>query len=270
MSIPIQENKIIIAGAGPGHPDLVTVRTANYLQKADIIITDRLVGPQILQRYAPATAQIIYAGKEGHSGQSTTQQSINQLMVSLYNPGKLLLRLKGGDVAFFSNVLDELETLRRHNIPYEIVPGITAASAASAYAGIPLTARGYTKNVRFHSFLHPHDYSEATLTDWANTGDSLVFYMSSRQLPVLAELLLLQGAAPQKPLAVIEQASTPFQQVHLTTLQQAAVHSKKYQSPSLIIIGDVVNLHQKFHWYGHQPTGQYFSPALSQPTHLNI
>lgn len=145
----MKKGKVILAGAGPGHPDLITVMTANYLRKADVIISDRLVSDELLDRYASPEALIIHSGKEGHSSCSAAQRDINALLLEYYDPHKLLVRLKGGDTAFFSNILDELQTLSSHGIPFEIVPGITAASGASSFAGIPLTARGYADSVRF-------------------------------------------------------------------------------------------------------------------------
>src|SRR5262245_53489741 len=131
--------KVIIAGAGPGDPDLVTVKTANWLQQADVVVTDRLVSRDILQRYVRKDAEIIYAGKQSRRAASTPQTTINQLLVTYAQQQKLVVRLKGGDVSIFSNVLDELSTLVEHGIPYEIIPGVTAATGAAAYAGIPLT-----------------------------------------------------------------------------------------------------------------------------------
>lgn len=133
------KGKVILAGAGPGDPDLITVKAANYLQQADVVLTDRLVSKVILQRYVRPAARIIEVGKQCRRGVSTPQETINELIVEYAKEGKLVVRLKGGDVAFFSNVLDELEVLVTNKISYEIVPGVTAASGASAYAGIPLS-----------------------------------------------------------------------------------------------------------------------------------
>src|SRR5438093_8607231 len=133
--------KVILAAAGPGDPELITVKAARYLQQVDVVLTDRLVSEEILKRYVSGSAEIIYVGKQCRRGPSTPQCTINELMVQHAITGKLVVRLKGGDVSIFSNILDELQTLVENNIPYEIIPGVTAALGAAAYAGIPLTAR---------------------------------------------------------------------------------------------------------------------------------
>ena len=152
MSAIINKGKVIIAGAGPGDPELVTLKTLRYLQDADVVLTDRLVSDEILNCYVNPRAEIIYVGKQCRKGSSTPQATINELMVEYAANNKLVVRLKGGDVSVFSNVLDELETLVSNNIPYEIIPGVTAALGAAAYAGIPLTARGFSTSVRFVTY----------------------------------------------------------------------------------------------------------------------
>src|SRR5579872_6629558 len=171
--------KVILAGAGPGDPELLTIKTLRYLQRADVVIADRLVSPDILRYYTRPDALIIPVGKQGGSAGSTPQASINELLVEYAMRGSLVLRLKGGDVSIFSNVLDELQTLVRHGIPYELVPGVTAALGAAAYAGIPLTARGYATAVRFLTGYHPGAMDNNSWRDLAHTQDTLVFYMSA-------------------------------------------------------------------------------------------
>ena len=153
MDSIIIKGKVILAGAGPGDPDLVTVKTANYLQRADVVLTDRLVSEVILARYVKPSAEIVEVGKQCRKGISTPQETINELLVKYALQGKLVVRLKGGDVSFFSNVLDEPGTLVANEIPYEIVPGVTAASGAAAYAGMPLTAR-VMQAVSFLRIIH--------------------------------------------------------------------------------------------------------------------
>ena len=152
MNSVIQKGKVILAGAGPGDPDLITVKAANFLQQADVVLTDRLVSKVILSRYTKPSAEIIEVGKQCRRGISTPQQTINELLVRYASQGKLVVRLKGGDISFFSNVLDELEALVANEIAYEIVPGVTAASGAAAYAGMPLTARDHATAVRFLTY----------------------------------------------------------------------------------------------------------------------
>ncbi|KAI9431365.1 Uroporphyrinogen-III C-methyltransferase, partial [Russula earlei] len=147
MFIQSKQGKVILAAAGPGDPELVTLKTVRYLQRAEVVLTDRLVSDGIL-KHVPATAKVMYVGKQCRRGISTSQATINELMVHHARQGKLVVRLKGGDVSIFSNVLDELQALNEHGIAYEIVPGVTAALGAAAYAGIPLTARGHATAVR--------------------------------------------------------------------------------------------------------------------------
>src|SRR5687768_10477325 len=146
------KGRVIIAGAGPGDPDLITIKAMKYLAVADVILTDRLVSPELLDRYANPSATIIAVGKQCRHGHSTPQETINTLLVEHARAGSLVVRLKGGDVSVFANVLDELSVLTANNIAFEIIPGITAAMGAAAYAGIPLTARGYATAVRLLTY----------------------------------------------------------------------------------------------------------------------
>lgn len=243
-----QKGKVILAGAGPGDPELITLKTLRFLHEADVVITDRLVSPALLSQHVKAGAPIFFVGKQGGSEKSVPQESINDLLVAQALENRLVVRLKGGDVAFFSNVLDELNTLHAHGIPYEIVPGITAASGASA-CGIPLTARGYATSVRFLTLYNPEKTTQALWEELANTSDTLVLYMSSAALPELVKNLVAHRIASEKLLAVIEQATTPFQQVHIHNLYHQSVRdASNYKSPTLIIVGRVVGLFEKFKW----------------------
>jgi uroporphyrin-III C-methyltransferase len=256
-----RSGKVILAGAGPGDADLITVKLQKYLGEADIIITDRLVNPAIIERNAGKQAEILFAGKQGYNEASYTQEEINQLIVKHAEAGKTVLRLKGGDIAFFSNVLDELESLIEHKIPYEIIPGITAASGASAYAGIPLTARGYSQGVQILTFNPNTWYSSEKWKQLANSRETLVFYMAAKNVIGLAEVLLRYTRTPATALAVIEQATTIHQHVSLTTLQKCALDfaGKTFSSPSLVIVGDVAALHNQFHWFqSNEEAGSIF------------
>lgn len=153
MEGKIQKGKVIIAGAGPGDPELLTIKAFRYLQKADVVLTDRLVSDVIIDEYVNPKAEVLYVGKQCRRGASTPQATINDLMVNYALQGKSVVRLKGGDVSIFSNVLDELQTLSEYGISYEIIPGITAALGAAAYSGIPLTARNNSTAVRFFNLL---------------------------------------------------------------------------------------------------------------------
>ena len=256
--------KVILAGAGCGDPELITVKAVRWLQQADVVLTDRLVSKDILNEYANKKAEIIYVGKQCRRGFSTPQKSINELIVQYALEGKLVVRLKGGDVSVFSNILDELETIVENNIPYEIVPGVSAAMGAAAYAGIPLTARGYSTAVRLLTFYKSDVVTDVYWKELAQTDDTLVFYMSSETLDGVVENLLKNGIAEDKLLAVIEQATTPMQQVHTSSLRnyQNSLKGKIFASPTLVMIGKVVALQEKFSWIENtEHEGEYFKPV---------
>ena len=243
--------RVILAGAGPGDADLITVRLQKSLAIADVIIVDRLVNPAIIEMYASPDALVLMTGKQGFHDASVAQEDINKLIVGHARNGRTVLRLKGGDIAFYSNVLDELLALTEQAIPFEIIPGITAASGASAYAGIPLTARGYAKAVQFVTFNPCSFYPPARWKSLATSGDTLVFYMAAKSLDSLTELLLRYTRVPETPLAVIEQATTAHQQVSISTLKDCIrdFDGRQFSSPAIVIIGEVVKLHEKFNWY---------------------
>ncbi|MEO6230827.1 MAG: uroporphyrinogen-III C-methyltransferase [Ferruginibacter sp.] len=265
MSNNIQhKGKVILAGAGCGDPELITVKAARYLKMADVILTDRLVSKDILREHANEKAEIIYVGKQCRRGFSTPQKSINELIVQFAQEGKLVVRLKGGDVSVFSNILDELEAIVANNIPYEIIPGVTAALGAAAYAGMPLTARGFATAVRLLTFYKSDVVSAAYWKELANSDDTLVFYMSSETLDGVVENLVRNNIAADKLLAVIEQATTPMQQVHTSNLYEYEqnLKGKTFASPTLVIIGRVVALNEKFAWVKNTlETGEYFKPV---------
>lgn len=258
--------KVIIAGAGPGDPELVTLKTVRHLQEAEVVLVDRLVSDELLKQHVNKQAQVIYVGKQCTRGTSTPQETINQLMVEFAQQGKKVVRLKGGDVSIFSNVLDELQTLVQHNIPYEIVPGITAALGAAAYSGIPLTARGYTTAVRFLTNYKSDVISEAYWKELAETDDTLVFYMSSETLDGVVTNLVKYNIAADKLLAVVEQATTPLQNVYVSGLYEfsPSLKGKKFISPSLVIIGRVVALREQFNWLGNAHSDEHYFKPLAQ------
>jgi uroporphyrin-III C-methyltransferase/precorrin-2 dehydrogenase/sirohydrochlorin ferrochelatase/uroporphyrin-III C-methyltransferase len=269
---PMKTGKVILAGAGPGDPDLITIKAAAYLQKADVVLTDRLVSKQILTKFVRPEAEIIHVGKQCRRGISTSQQTINELIVEKALLGKLVVRLKGGDVSIFSNILDELETLVANNIPYEIIPGVTAALGAAAFAGIPLTARGYATSVRFLTYYKSEIVSDGYWKELANTNDTLVFYMSSETLLTVVEKLTGNHIHEEKLLAIIEQATTPFQHVRISNLYdfKRQFNGASFISPTLIIIGKVVSLHENFKWKENSNNNEYyFKPMTSQLTPIN-
>lgn len=262
-----KKGRVILAGAGPGDPGLLTIKAASYLLEADVVLTDRLVSEEILDKYVNKDAEIIRVGKQCRRGVSTPQQTINELLVEYALQGKLVVRLKGGDVSIFSNIMDELEALVKNNVPYEIIPGVTAALGAAAYAGIPLTARGYSTAVRFLTYYKSDVVTEEYWKELANTNDTLVFYMSSETLDNVIDKLLANNISAEKLLAVIEQATTPFQKVHTSTLYEFKenLNSQPFISPSLIIIGKVVSLHEQFAWLGNSSSSEYYFKPIMSP-----
>lgn len=265
--------KVILAGAGPGDPELLTLKALRWLQKADVVIVDRLVSREALQEYTREDVLIVPVGKKCSDQASTPQQVINDLILEYALQGKLVVRLKGGDVSVFSNILDELKTLTQHGIDYEIIPGVTAALGAAAYAGIPLTARGYSTAVRMLTYYKQDLLNETYIQDLARTDDTLVFYMSSGSLDQLVEKLLKHGIAKDKWIAVIEQATTPQQQVYHYPIHQypVAAAGSSYASPTLIIVGKVAALHTSFGWMSNNDNKnkeEYFTPLSVASNHL--
>jgi uroporphyrin-III C-methyltransferase len=262
----ITPGKVIFIGAGPGDPELLTIKALRWLQRADIIITDRLVSPETLTGYATPTARIIPVGKQGGSDASTPQSTINDLLLEHATAGRLVVRLKGGDISIFSNILDELRTLTANGIGYELVPGITAALGAAAYAGIPLTARGYSTAVRLLTFRGEDGLDNHDWNDLAQTADTLIFYMSSIPVAELVGRLLDNGIPQDRWITIIEQATTPHQQITNYPVHQylTAAAGRSWQSPSLVIIGKVGVLQSEFAWLpAATSTSPYFPPVTT-------
>lgn len=261
MKTNIKSPKVYLIGAGPGNPELITVKAVKAIAEADIILCDRLVSPEILEMYVQEHTEIVYVGKECSKNASTPQSHINALMVEYARQNKTIVRLKGGDVSIFSNILDELQALKQYHIPYEIIPGITAALGAAAFAGMPLTARGYSASVRFLTYYKSEILDEDYWKELVVTGDTLVFYMSKGNLTQLVEKFKQYGISDEKKLAVIEQATTPYQKVYTSSFDDFsdAFGDKVFASPSLVIIGKVVNLYEEFSWLDNaQQEGLYF------------
>lgn len=257
--------KVILAGAGPGDPDLITVKAVRYLQQADVVLTDRLVSNDILKAYANPSAEVIYVGKQCRRGTSTPQETINRLMLEHAGQGKLVVRLKGGDTAIFSNILDELHALSQNHIAYEIIPGVTAALGAAAYAGIPLTARGYATAVRLLTYYKSDIVPDQYWQELAATNDTLVFYMSAETVEGIVSRLIRYGAGRDKHIAVIEQATTSLQQVHTANIHDylQQFHGMSFISPSLVIIGKVVALHEQFAWLPNAPEREQYFKSIA-------
>lgn len=266
MQSSFKTGKVILAGAGPGDPELLTMKTARFLQNADVVLVDRLVSKEILTNYVSPKAEIIHVGKQCRRGISTPQKTINELMVENALLGKLVVRLKGGDVSIFSNILDELEALLANDIPYEIIPGVTAALGAAAFAGIPLTARGYATSVRFLTYYKSDIVTEEYWKELATTEDTLVFYMSSETLLNVVEKLTTHHIHEDKLLAIVEQATTPLQNVQVHNLYdfKRKVSEVNFISPTLVIIGRVVSLHENFKWLQNSTSKEYYFKPMDQ------
>ena len=259
------KGKVVFIGAGPGDPELLTLKGFNWLAKADVVLTDRLVSEVILNEYVNPAAEIIYVGKQCRNGYSTPQASINDQLVFHASSGKLVVRLKGGDVSIFSNILDELQSLKSNAISFEIVPGITAASGAAAYAGIPLTARNYATAVRFLTYYKSEVISDDYWKELSSTNDTLVFYMSSGTLSDIVSNLVRNNISEDKKIAIIEQATTPFQNIHIKSIYDYKVSiDLTLASPTLIIIGNVTALHEQFKWVDNFPVDvEYFRESIA-------
>ncbi|HYD93889.1 MAG TPA: uroporphyrinogen-III C-methyltransferase [Noviherbaspirillum sp.] len=241
--------KVFLVGAGPGDPDLLTLRAARLLGAAEVIVYDHLVGAGILE-LVNNSAERIYAGKQNRC-HTLSQDEINGLLVRLASQGRNVVRLKGGDPFIFGRGGEELETLAAHGIPFEVVPGVTAASGVSCYAGIPLTHRDYAQSCIFTT---GHLKDGSLDLDWptlARPRQTVVIYMGLNALPEIARQLIAHGQSPDMPAAVVEKGTTRQQRVAVGTLAAMPdlVAALGLQSPCLIIIGEVTALHRKLQWF---------------------
>ena len=241
--------EVYLVGAGPGDPDLLTLRALRLMHKADVVLYDRLVSPEILLKLRP-DAQKIYVGKRS-ADHAMPQETINEMLVRLAKEGKRVLRLKGGDPFIFGRGGEELESLAAAGIPFQIVPGITAASGCASYAGIPLTHRDYSQSVRF---LTGHTKDGRVPLEWdilVKEQQTLVFYMGLAGLPFICDQLLKHGMSSTTPAAVIQQGTTQNQKVVVGSLDRIAglAVEKKIQAPTIIIIGEVVKLQKSLSWF---------------------
>lgn len=244
--------KVYLVGAGPGDPGLITVRGKSLLGRAEVVVYDYLASKKLL-KHVPATAELIYVGKKGGVKHTHTQEEINQMLVDHALAGKMVVRLKGGDPFIFGRGGEELEELHAAGVSFEVVPGVTSATAAATYAGIPITHRDYTASVAFITG-HEDPTKESSNIDWAKlaTGaGTLVIYMGIKNLPIIVENLIKYGRDPQTPVAVVRWASTPEQRSVVGTLATISevVQEADIKPPSLIIVGEVVKLRETIDWY---------------------
>ncbi len=241
--------EVYLVGAGPGDPDLLTFKAVRLMQQADVMVYDRLVSKPILDM-ANKNAERLYVGKE-KDNHAVPQDKINDLLVELALQGKRVLRLKGGDPFIFGRGGEEIEKLAENNVPFQVVPAVTAASGCSAYAGIPLTHRDYAQSV---TFATGHLKDGSINLNWdqlTQKNHTIVFYMGLTGMSVISEQLQAHGMSGDMPAALIEQGTTRNQRVHIgtvATLPQLVIDSG-VRAPTLTIIGEVVKLHDKLHWY---------------------
>jgi len=241
--------EVYLVGAGPGDPDLLTFKALRLIQQADVVLYDRLVSKGVLE-LVRRDAEMIYVGKK--DGESSRQVEINKLMVDLANSGQRVCRLKGGDPFIFGRGGEEIETLSDNGISFQVVPGITAASGCSAYAGIPLTHRDYSQSCRFVT-AHLKDGSDnLPWSEFVVEQQTVIFYMALTSANHVCQQLINHGMRKDMPVALVERGTTPEQKVYTTTLTEFSnlINDKEIHAPTLLIVGEVVNLREKLGWYG--------------------
>ncbi|MBI3445155.1 MAG: uroporphyrinogen-III C-methyltransferase [Magnetospirillum sp.] len=251
MSAAGNTGRVFLIGAGPGDPDLLTVKALRLIRNAALVVYDRLVSQEIMA-LIPAGTEQIYAGK-ALGNHHLVQDEINELLLSLARSGRDVVRLKGGDPFVFGRGSEEALYLSRHGVSFEVVPGISAAAGCSTYAGIPLTHRGLATGVRFVTG-HLRDDRSLDL-DWAKLADpdiTLAIYMGLQSLPEISGQLVAAGLPAETPAAAIESGTTPRQRRVVGTLANLADLTRQagLQAPTLIIIGRVVSLADELDWFG--------------------
>jgi len=255
MNMHPPKGKVYLVGAGPGNPDLITIRGKECIQKADVIIYDYLASPFFL-KYAPATAELLYVGKK--EGRHTLPQpEINDLIINKARKGLTVIRLKGGDPFIFGRGGEEAEALVREHIPFEVVPGVTSAIAAPAYAGIPLTHRDFTSTLAFVTG-HENPAKKESNINWealAKGIGTIVFFMGVKNLPHITGKLMAHGMPPDTPAGLIRWGTTSRQMTVTGTLDTivAKVQAAGLKAPAVTVIGRVVQLRETLKWAENRP-----------------
>ncbi|EMZ1489204.1 uroporphyrinogen-III C-methyltransferase [Vibrio cholerae] len=257
----LQAGEVALVGAGPGDPELLTVKALSYLQQADVVLYDYLVSDEIMALIPSETILVCVGKRAGHH--SVPQEKTNQLLVDFARQGYRVVRIKGGDPFMFGRGGEELEMLFEAGVKFQVVPGITAAAGATAYAGIPLTHRDYAQSALF---VTGHLKAQAEDLDWSTLArgkQTLVIYMGLSNAAAIAEQLQLHGRQASTPVAIIERGTQVNQQVLIGTLQTLPSLASQAQSPALIVVGEVVALAAKLHWFGEQGATQQLDAAQS-------
>jgi uroporphyrin-III C-methyltransferase len=248
--------KVYLVGAGPGDPELLTVKALRLIQNAGCIVYDHLVNAEIMAAAHP-NAEMIYVGKQGHKC-AMKQETINAILVTKATEHEIVVRLKGGDPFIFGRGGEEAEALISAGIWWEVVPGISSGAAAAAYAGIPITHRGISSSVTFITGHEDPTKTESQLK-WqhlAHGSDTLVIFMGVAKIKDIAEQLLLHGRKAQTPVAFIQQGTYQHQTTHTCTLQEIPelLATNEIQSPAIIVIGEVVRLREQLQWFESKRT----------------
>ena len=246
---PSAVGQVFLVGAGPGDPDLLTFKALRMMQQADVVVYDRLVSEPILDMVR-RNAERIYAGKE-RDNHAIQQEDINLLLIRLAKEGKKVLRLKGGDPFIFGRGGEEIEGLMEEGIPFQVVPAVTAASGCSTYSGIPLTHRDYSQAC---TFVTGHLKDGTCNLNWpalAQPNQTIVFYMGLQAVNVICKELIAHDMPSSTPAALIQQGTTPHQKIYIGDLDSLPelVRVNEIKAPTLIIVGQVVQLHEKLNWY---------------------
>jgi uroporphyrin-III C-methyltransferase/precorrin-2 dehydrogenase/sirohydrochlorin ferrochelatase len=247
------KGEVYLVGAGPGDPDLLTFRALRLMQKADVVLYDNLVSEGVME-LVRRDAERIYVGKKSNN-HTLPQEEINALLVRLAKAGKRVLRIKGGDPFIFGRGGEEIETLAEQGIPFQVVPGISAANGVASYAGIPLTHRDYAQAV---TFVTGHLKDGTVNLDWpalARPHHTVVIYMGLEGLSEICRNLMLHGLPPTHPIAVVQQGTTRHQRVMTGTLTDlpGRVAEAGFKAPTLTIVGEVVGLREKLSWFEPVP-----------------